>query len=202
MLFFSKKEQIILVFFVVIVVSISLFNFLNKEKPELLDDETLVEDYINGLNELDEENSEEPSEIMVHISGQVYNPGLVILEAGSRLIDAVELAGGLKKDADLDKINLAKKLSDEEKIYIPKIGEEYIEEVYKSSNSSTTSGKININTCTKEELMSLPGIGEVLADRIMKYRSENKFQTIEDIKNVSGIGEKRFEDIKDFIIVK
>lgn len=202
MLFFSKKEQIILVFFVVIVVSISLFNFLNKEKPELLDDETLVEDYINGLNELDEENSEEPSEIMVHISGQVYNPGLVILEAGSRLIDAVELAGGLKKDADLDKINLAKKLSDEEKIYIPKIGEEYIEEVYKSSNSSTTSGKININTCTKEELMSLPGIGEVLADRIMKYRSENKFQTIEDIKNVSGIGEKRFEDIKDLIIVK
>ncbi|NLY67621.1 MAG: hypothetical protein GX069_08680 [Tissierellia bacterium] len=202
MLFFSKKEQIILVFLVVIVVSISLFNFLNKEKPELLDDETLVEDYINGLNELDEENSEEPSEIMVHISGQVYNPGLVILEAGSRLIDAVELAGGLKKDADLDKINLAKKLSDEEKIYIPKIGEEYIEEVYKSSNSSTTSGKININTCTKEELMSLPGIGEVLADRIMKYRSENKFQTIEDIKNVSGIGEKRFEDIKDLIIVK
>ena len=175
---------------------------MNKEKPELLDDETLVEDYINGLNELDEENSEEPSEIMVHISGQVYNPGLVILEAGSRLIDAVELAGGLKKDADLDKINLAKKLSDEEKIYIPKIGEEYIEEVYKSSNSSTTSGKININTCTKEELMSLPGIGEVLADRIMKYRSENKFQTIEDIKNVSGIGEKRFEDIKDLIIVK
>lgn len=202
MLFFSKKEQIILVFLVVIVVSISLFNFLNKEKPELLDDETLVEDYINGLNELDEENSEEPSEIMVHISGQVYNPGLVILEAGSRLIDAVELAGGLKKDADLDKINLAKKLSDEEKIYIPKIGEEYIEEVYKSSNSNTTSGKININTCTKEELMSLPGIGEVLADRIMKYRSENKFQTIEDIKNVSGIGEKRFEDIKDLIIVK
>ena len=92
---------------------------------------------------------------MVHISGQVYKPGIVILEAGSRLIDAVELAGGLKKDADLDKINLARKLSDEEKIFIPKIGEDPIEEVYEFKNpNSSSSGKININTCTKEEHVS------------------------------------------------
>ena len=66
---------------------------------------------------------------MVHISGQVYNPGIVELELGNRLIDAVKLAGGLKKDADIDRINLAKKLVDEEKIYIPKIGEDTSEEI-------------------------------------------------------------------------
>ncbi len=201
MLFFSKREQIILVFLVIIIALISLFNFLGKN-DESADEGVLVEDYISGLNEANELNSEEVYEIMVHISGQVYNPGIVVLESGSRLIDAVELAGGLKKDADLDKINLAKKLIDEEKIYIPKIGEEYIEEVFESGDSGNSTGKVNINTCTKEELMTLPGIGEVLADRIINYRKDNKFKAIEDIMNVSGIGEKRYEAIKDFIIVK
>lgn len=202
MLCFSKKEQIILIFLVVIIVLISLFNFLNGKEEDITAEGVLVEDYISGLDDSVEENTEENNEIMVHISGQVYNPGIVILESGSRLIDAVELAGGLKKEADLDKINLAKKLSDEEKIYIPKIGEEYIEEPSESGSSSNSTDKININTCTKEELMSLPGIGDVLADRIIEYRKKSKFKNVEDIMNVSGIGEKRFEEIKDLIIVK
>lgn len=189
-------------FLVVIIVLISLFNFLSRNRIDTADEGVLVEDYIFGLDESDELNSEETYEIMVHISGQVYNPGIVILESGDRLIDAVELAGGLKKEADLDKINLAKKLSDEEKIYIPKIGEESVIEVFESGSSDNSTGKININTCTKEELMTLPGIGDVLADRIISYRKENKFKAVEDIKNVSGIGEKKYEDIKDLITVK
>src|SRR5699024_5888902 len=102
---------------------------------------------------------------------------------------------------------LAKKLSDEDKIYIPKIGEEIgdiqdmsIENLESTKGEST--GKVNINNCTKELLISLPGIGEVTSEKIINYRNENKFDTIEDIKKVSGIGEKKFDEIKDLIIVK
>ena len=197
MLYFSKREQLILILIVVTIVLISIYNFIDKKGEDITDEDTMLEEYVF---EEDEENDVELDEIMVHISGQVYNPGIVILKSGSRLIDAVELAGGLKKDADLDKINLAKKLSDEEKIYIPKVGEDF--ESYESETSSNPTGKININTSTKEELMSLPGIGEVLAERIIEYREKYKFKTVEDILNVSGIGEKKFENIRDFITVK
>jgi competence protein ComEA len=140
---------------------------------------------------------------MVHISGQVYYPGLVELKSGSRVKDAVDLAGGLKKEADIDRINLAKKLVDEEKIYVPKKGEEVDIEISSISDNLTSdsNSKININTCSKEELMQLSGIGEVTATKIIEYRSTNQFKTIEDIMNVSGIGAKKFEAIKDFIIV-
>jgi len=201
MLYFSKREQLILISVVVIILLISLFNFLKKDKEDTAHTDIIIEDYFSELKETEEDDSEEAHEIMVHISGQVYNPGVVVLESGARLIDAVNLAGGLKKDADLDKINLAKKLSDEEKIYIPKIGEEYVE-VTESGGSKDSSGKIDINTCSKEELLALPGIGEVLADRIIDYREKSKFKSIEDIMNVSGIGKGRFEDIKDLIIVR
>lgn len=201
MLYFSKKEQLILTSVVVIILLVSLFNFFNKDKEDTADEDITIEDYLLELEQPGEIESEEADEIMVHISGQVYNPGVVVLKPGARLIDAVKLAGGLKKEADLDRINLAKKLSDEEKIYIPKIGEEYIETTG-SESSNDSSGKIDINTCSKEELLTLPGIGEVLADRIIEYREKSKFKTIEDIMNVSGIGKGRFEDIKDLIIVR
>ncbi|HHV46939.1 MAG TPA: competence protein [Tissierellia bacterium] len=200
MLYFSKKEQLILTSIVVVILFMSIFNFLRKDKEGTAGDIT-IEDYFSELDQTEEAESEEADEIMVHISGQVYNPGVVVLKPGARLIDAVNLAGGLKKEADLDKINLSKKLSDEEKIYIPKIGEEYID-VYESEGSNSSTGKIDINTCSKEELMSLPGIGEVLADRIIEYREKSRFKSIEEIMNVSGIGKGRFEDIKDLIIVR
>jgi len=200
MLYFSKKEQLILTSIVIVILFMSIFNFLRKDKEGTAGDIT-IEDYFSELDQTEEAESEEADEIMVHISGQVYNPGVVVLKPGARLIDAVNLAGGLKKEADLDKINLSKKLSDEEKIYIPKIGEEYID-VYESEGSNSSTGKIDINTCSKEELMSLPGIGEVLADRIIEYREKSRFKSIEEIMNVSGIGKGRFEDIKDLIIVR
>lgn len=198
---FSKKEQIVILLVVFVVIFSVGYKFfirdiiVSKEKTiELIEinesvDETII---------IDEENQI----IMVHISGQVYKPGIVELELGKRVKDAVELAGGLKKDADLDKINLAKKLVDEEKIYIPEVGEEVSVELVTIVNQEIGNGKININTCSKEDLISLPGIGDVTANKIIEYRANNKFNTIEDIKNVSGIGDKKFESIKELIIVK
>jgi competence protein ComEA len=204
MVYFTKKEQIVIIILIAIIALISIFSFLNKnilkDKNPQLHSEINEEDL---SIELDEEETDDNQIIMVHISGQVYKPGIVELNLGSRVIDAVNLAGGLKKDADLDKMNLAKKLSDEEKIYVPKIGETNtpMEVSNNISLDNNTESKININTSTKEQLMSLPGIGEVLAERILEYREGKLFNTIEDIKNVSGIGDKKFESIKELITV-
>ncbi|MCF6460615.1 helix-hairpin-helix domain-containing protein [Clostridium sp. Cult3] len=199
--YFTKKERTVIILLIMVIVLLSIISFFNKNYSTVTKDELGDEvDPEDLLIELEEpENETEDGIIMVHISGQVYNPGLVELPSNSRVIDAVNLAGGLKKDADLDKINLAKKLADEEKIYIPKIGEEETTMENYTNMESSSGDKININTCTKEELTSLPGIGEVLAGRILEYREQNPFNTIDDIKNVSGIGEKKFESIKELI---
>lgn len=206
MVSFTKREQIVILLIVFTIILALGFKFFIKdiigvrEKTiEIINSEDIVD-----MEEVQDEIDDENQIIMVHISGQVYNPGIVEIELGNRLIDAVKLAGGLKKDADIDRINLAKKLVDEEKIYIPKIGEDTSEEIEilaTTGSSEKESGKININTCSKEDLISLPGIGETIAGRIIEYRSMNPFKSIEDIKNVSGIGDKKFEGIKELIIV-
>ncbi len=213
--YFTKKERMVIILLVLVIVLISCFNFLKKNdslvgeksNEKEVDPEELIMELEDQLEDEVEDEDEDEGTIMVHISGEIYNPGLVELPYGSRVIDAVNLAGGLKKEADLDKINLAKKLSDEEKIYIPKVGEDInpIEDftgVQTGVQNDSINGKININTCTKEQLMSLPGIGEVLAGRILEYREQNQFKNIEDIKNVSGIGEKKFESIKELITTR
>ena len=205
--YFTKKEQLVIMFLVVIIIVVSFFSFFTKNNFKLKAEDSDTLDPEDLLREVDK-NIEEDSLaqgnniIMVHISGEVHRPGLVELMEGSRLIDAVELAGGLKNDADMDRINLAKKLLDEEKIYIPKIGEEDIPIGVFSESTAEDSQKVNLNTATKEQLMTLPGIGEVLASRIIDYREKNPFKSIADIKNVSGIGDKKFEGIEDLIIVK
>ena len=203
--YFTKKEQLVIMFLILVIIIISLFSFLKKDKLNSssadLNNSVNPEDLLKEI-EKDTEETEEGSPIMVHISGEVYKPGLVELGLGSRVVDAVELAGGLKKDADMDRINLAKKLLDEEKIYIPKIGEENAPVEISLELESGDSQKININTATKEQLMTLPGIGEVLAGRIVDYRENTSFNNIEDIKNVSGIGDKKFEGIQDLIITR
>ncbi len=201
--YFSKREKILIGIIALLLVVLILFlnpTSDNNDASELL----ITNDTVDKSEE--EENAELPTEIMVHISGQVYQPGLYKLNSGDRVIDAVNLAGGLTKDADFDRINLAKKISDEEKIYIPKVGENVdsnlVEEnsaISDISGNTVSSDKININTCTKQELIDLPGIGDVLADRIIEYRSKTKFSTIEDIKNVSGIGDAKFNAIKELI---
>jgi competence protein ComEA len=211
MYYFSKREKILIgIIGILLVVSIVSLNSANSST----DENELVITNVNDVNEVNEkieveEDLDLPMDIMVHISGQVYQPGIYKLVTGDRVIDAVNLAGGLTKDADIDRINLAKKIVDEEKIYIPKVGENVDSNIVEGNTANmeinggsenSNSNKININTCTKEELMSLPGIGDVLSDRIIEYRKTTKFNTIEDIKNVSGIGEAKFNDIKELII--
>ena len=208
MSFFTKKERVVILILVVIVIVIGSINIFKKNllsQDNYGYNQNLVENS-DTPTEQDIDTSEGTTTIMVHISGQVYKPGLVELESGSRVVDAVNKAGGLKEDADLDRINLAKKLADEEKIYVPKVGEntDNVSDISIAEGSSiggNTDGKIDINNATKEELISLPGIGEVIAGRIIDYRKNNRFKTIEDIKNVSGIGSKKYEGIKDLIKV-
>lgn len=212
---FTKREQIVILILVTaIIVGIGYEIFTKRDLEVIKADRNSEYIEMNGSNienfkdEIIEENNLEEAhkKIVVHIAGEVVNPGVIELDEGARVIDAVNIAGGLTKYADEKKINLAKRLYDEEKIYIPRIGEDVSnDEIYNVSihNSQDISQKkININTATKEELQSLPGIGPALAERIINYREKQKFTSIDDIKKVSGIGDKKFEAIKDLIVVK
>lgn len=168
---------------------------------------------------------------MVDVKGEVANPGTYAVEDNMRLSDVILLAGGLTNNADTSLTNLSKKVTDEMVIVIyskeevqeikdrtekenPDLlcgpgemllnGECTINQTSpeESNHQSTTTGKVNINQASKEELMSIPGIGEVKATSIIEYRTKTgPFQTIEDVKNVSGIGDAIFESIRNYITV-
>lgn len=149
---------------------------------------------INSNIELKGSGSKEKQAIFVYICGAVGNPDVYEVPEGTRIIDILQLAGGSKKNADLEGINLAKKVRDEEYIYIPLEGEQ--------APRSVVGGDllININEADVQDLMELPGIGEVKAKSIIEYREEYQgFSCIEDIMNVNGIGPKIFEKMKDQI---
>jgi competence protein ComEA len=199
--FFTKKERMaILSIAVILLAYFGIGGYIKKKQSPPI--AALISGGNNGIqqSEADQPEEDEPLLIMVHISGQVYFPGIYELVNGDRVVDAVELAGGLTKSADLDRINLAKKVKDEEKIFIPEIGIEIPADI-EAEVQSAGSGLININTCSKNDLESLPGIGEVIAERIIQYRDTSKFYEIEDIRNVSGIGDAKFNSIKDLITV-
>lgn len=143
--------------------------------------------------------------ITIFISGEVKEPGVVTIEGNKRLSDAIDKLGGFTSEANLNKINLAMKIEDEKHYIIPKIGEDLenipkdIDES-KSVESKSEDSKININTANIQELDALPGVGEATANKIISYRDEKgKFNNIEEIKNVNGIGDKKYEDIKEMI---
>lgn len=146
--------------------------------------------------------------LRVYVTGAVAHPDVYSLPAGSIIRDALVAAGGATADADLNRINLAQQVCDQQQIYVPQFGEENPPLPSPSIPLPTTSGsvqatgKVNINTATAEELDTLPGIGPAIAQRIIEYRQTNgPFQSIEEIKNVSGIGDKLFEKLKDLITV-
>ena len=171
----------------------------------------------------------EPNKIYVYITGEINNPGVLILNEGSRIVDAINAAGGTTVRADISKVNLVYILEDGMKVNIPNKNDlknndnfEYItmnsgeggrEDYSKESKDeggmeSTSSGKnkkyslVNINTATQTELETLPGIGPSLALKIINHRKENgKFSSIEQIKDVSGIGENKYENLKSYITI-
>lgn len=221
----SKNQKIFILVFSIIVIILLGFTFWNFNSDDNSDDnfEDLMINTSNiqntSQNDILNITTAESEKIVVYIIGSVQNPGIVELNIDSRVSDAVEASGGLLEDADVSKINLAYKLEDGQKITIPSINDKtdedssyenyisndpgnMISQNPSSSTSESNTQKVNINTATQTQLETLPGIGPSTASKIISYRNENgKFKSIEDIKNVSGIGDSKFENIKTNICV-
>ena len=196
---------------------ICLNNYLTKDSEMVIvsmaDDEIAVE--TPEINMLKEETY-----IIVDIQGAVNNPGVVSLPDGSRVNDAIEKAGGLTEKADTMNVNLATRLADGDKVYIPKEQEQTSvqksnsemagvvtnalanKSAISSSNAGEGDGTVNINTANSERLQTLSGVGPATAQKIIDYRERSGgFKKVEDIMKVSGIGVKTFEKLKDKISV-
>ena len=150
--------------------------------------------------------NDEEEYIYVDIKGEVINPNVYKIKKGLRVIDVINLAGGLTEESDTSNINLSKIATDEMVIVIKSKNNEevYIDsdvDINNNNNNNNNNQLIDINTCTIDELLTLPGIGESKANNIIEYRKKNKFNTINDIMNVSGISESLFNKIKEYIKV-
>ncbi len=163
------------------------------------------------VQEIDLSGSETPSAITVHVAGQVNKPGVYTLPSGSRLRDAIQQAGGTKADADLDGVNLAEPLSDGQKVYVPSKAETRVATASAEPRAPASRDAprtpprfpLDINRATAEELERLPGIGPVLAARIVEYRRQHgQFQSVEELLEVRGIGPKRLEQIRPYVVVR
>ncbi len=136
-----------------------------------------------------------PSPLVVDVSGEVMNPGVYVLQPDSRVMEAVEAAGGLLDGADASRVNLAARIQDGDKVWIPAKGAAESDTSQLSSRSSNIA--INLNTATAQELETLPGIGEVKAGQIVAYREEHGlFMNLDDLLNVPGIGPELLEKIR------
>lgn len=144
------------------------------------------------------DDSTRAEEMFIDISGEVNNPGVYKFQSGERLYEIIERAGGLTSKADQDGINQAEFIEDGQKIIIPSLSED---NSVATTQTSSKNGKININNASKDELMNITGVGEVIADRIIEYRSNKRFKSIEDIMNVKGIGNATYEKMKNEISV-
>ena len=202
----QRKTVIIICILVIILVGWKIYDspkFETEEESQILDSNT-------------QENKKEDEEeeiVIVHVTGEVKKPGVVRVRVGSRVEDIIKAAGGLTENADISNINLAYVVEDGTKIKIPctddEKNEEYITQsigediIMQEENKNSSNSVVNINTANETELEELPGIGTSIAERIVEYRNKNgKFKNIEDIKNVTGIGNSKFEKIKDLIKIK
>ena len=201
---------IIIAVIIFIVLNIGKVTEFNKEEKENTTINASIEESKNDIEE--KENKEEPKEmgtgIFVHIDGWIQNPGVYEIKENDRVNTIIEKAGGLKEGASIKSINLAARLSDGDKIYIPNREEEkQIETTEVKGNNTgtvkiTKNSKININKASISELKQITGIGESTANKIIDYRDNvGKFKKIEDIKEVKGIGDSKYESIKDKITI-
>ena len=226
-----KKQIILCILgLVLLLVVASIFiykNFDSKDK----EDENIVLNTKKDIKKDEEEEKTSDVYYQVDIKGEVINPGIYTVKEGSRVIDVIRLAGDLTEVADTSVLNLSKKVKDEMVIIVysfdevesfteTKEQEEIEQEACKNQNgiendaciedstndtspsSVVISGKISLNTATLDELMMLPGIGEAKAEAIIKYREEvGAFQNIEELKEVNGIGDAIFDQIKENITI-
>ncbi len=184
----SLREKIIFGVLVVLLITGGIWraDHLNKSSSQI----------IEVSNHQQEDLQLVPELITVHLVGAVNNPDVYTLPVGSRVYELLELCGGFSSEADYEAINLARPLMDGEQVYVQKIGEASAQTVTEGA------GKININQAGVNDLTALPGIGEVRAGQIIAHREKNGFfKDIREIMDVSGIGEKTFENIADLITV-
>ena len=204
----SRQEKIVFLIIISALLITFSWKLYSKEKESI----TIVPTADIGESDIREEKEIIDKKIcIVHISGAVNQPGVYQLNEGERIIDAVKMAGGEMERANVDAVNLAAHLYDGQKIVIPFISENKEDEVnqnalanqeFRQHDYSLNSSLLNLNAVTSHQLETLPGIGPALAERILAYRKNHDlFRNIEDIMNVSGIGEKRFESIKEYITV-
>ncbi|USK69277.1 helix-hairpin-helix domain-containing protein [Peribacillus asahii] len=209
-----RKKKMVVISVVILISFISCLMFFFSSKPQEAEQEKMFVELEQQEEQEVAPEIDEPVVIKVDVKGAVQSPGVFIAEPGDRVIDVIEAAGNFKKDADLDKVNLAQLVEDQMVIYVPSIGEEDIDlpgsiDVIGggvktvSGNGGTDGDKVNLNTATKEELETLSGIGPAKSTAIIEYREKTgKFEQIEDLKNISGIGDKTFEKLQDSITVK
>lgn len=163
-------------------------------------------------------SEKEEAKITVYVSGAVANPGLHEIAPGSRAVEAIAAAGGMTEEANKDKVNLAKICKDGMQVNVPRLsakerrrlaaantlasGAETAEQSgasYNAAQESALTGKVHLNTATAEELETLPGVGAVTAQRIVEYRSAHGFARIEDLMNVKGIGQAKFNKMQPWL---
>ena len=160
----------------------------------------------DSVNEnIAEETTNFTGKMYVDISGEVKNPGVYEVSEGTRLFQVIEMAGGLEKNADINSLNQAETVYDGQKIIVNASGlSDLSSGETKNAGGSTgiSNGKVNLNMADSATLQTIPGIGPSKADRILEYRKTmGRFKSIEDIMNITGIGEKTFESIKDYLTV-
>lgn len=209
---YDNRKSIIIIGGIIVLI-LSLIFYLFNDNKDIENDIAL-----NVTTESISTKNEEKEKYYIDVKGSVKNPGVYEFQENDRVIDAIEYAGGLTKNANTSNINLSQKLKSEMVIYIYSDSEiknnneilscdtickpTIIEVNNCITNNNTNNKLININTASLEELTTITGIGESKAQNIIEYRETNgNFKTIEDIKNISGIGDALFEKIKDKITI-
>lgn len=219
---------IVIAVFIFMIINLGkIKEFENKDNDKIIN----VESSINTDNDKNEENKEQKDDnskeqivngggIFVHIDGYINNPGVYAIKENDRIKTLIDKAGGFKEGYSIKNINLAAKLSDGDKIYIPSVSEEKNSENNNNININSSgkgqnvkadrnnvsimknNSKININTANISELKQITGIGESTANKIIDYRENvGKFKKIEDIKEVKGIGDAKYESLKNKITI-
>ncbi len=202
---YNKKIILIAVAMFAVIVTIIFLCNTKEDKIEI------IEEFEEEENTDTQQEQASTEKNVVHITGCVRNTGIVEVDKGARIADVIEVAGGVTEEADISKVNLAYIVKDAQKIYIPSIYDkeeiEYItfnngDNIIIKDSSEGVSEMVNLNTATQAELEKLPGIGPSTALKIINYREKNgKFKTIENIKQVPGIGDAKFNNIKEMIEV-
>ena len=184
-----KKSLLILLILALAVLGGTMYGYYTEQQAIALDQGTT-------------EKAVAPRSIVVYVTGEVKKPGLVTLTEGQRVADAVNAVGGVIETADIDRINMAALLEDGMQVRVPeRIGGD-VERPKNALTGKNAEGQINLNTASEKELQELPGIGPAMSTRIIEYRETNgAFQNIEDIKKVRGIGNAKFEKLKEKVTI-